>query len=177
MVLESFDPWTAFDTYLSILRFPAEHPEFIPSLIPIFLGLVVIELYFGRYEFEELGWNSAVSNSVLIIATSLTLIVRLNLLGAPAGPRYGVAYGILLLGAFILVMNFFHVWPPKVAFNVSSGFVTYVLVYLSIALVYEGVPPTLNTVAASAMVFASSYLLFRSLKSLEKTDVSGRLRR
>ncbi|MCJ7478559.1 MAG: hypothetical protein MUP63_00075 [Candidatus Nanohaloarchaeota archaeon QJJ-7] len=168
MFLESLTSEIVLQRFLSILLFPVNNPEFLPSLIPIFLGLAVIELYFGKYSFEQLGWNSAVSNAVLILATALTLIVRLNLLGAPSGPRYTVAYGVLLLGLFILIMDFYHVWPASIAFVVSSGFATYTSVYISIAWVYDGLPLDANTLAASALFMISFYLLFEVIQHMEE---------
>ncbi|MFB6077283.1 MAG: hypothetical protein ABEK12_04095 [Candidatus Nanohaloarchaea archaeon] len=164
-------PWsTVLDRFLTLILFPAANPEFIPTLIPIGLGLVTIELYFGKYAFEDLGWNSAVSNSVLIIATATTLIVRLNLLDLPpAGPRALVAYGILVLGLAILLLNFYHVWPPEIAFNVSSGFVAYTTVYLAIVTVYTGIPIDGSTAAAWGIFALGLYVLFKLLKRLPGT--------
>lgn len=162
----------AVDRYLAILAFPATNPDFIPTLTPILLGLLVIELYFGKYTFEELGWNSAVSNSVLLITTGLTLILRLNLLGLPpAGARAAVAYGVLGLGFVILLLNFYHVWPAEIAFNVSSGFVAYTLVYIAIAAVHEGMPVDDATLTAGALVFGTFYVFFKALKRLPRTVV------
>lgn len=167
VVLESFTLELTLQRLHSLVFFPYNQPDFLPSLIPIFLGLVVIELYFGKYEFERLGWNSAVSNAALLLATALTLITRLNLIGAPSGPRYVVAYGVLGLGLLILLLNFYHVWPAGIAFSVSSGFVVYTLVYISIASVYERLPLDSNTVAASALLFAAFYVFFTGLKKIE----------
>lgn len=169
MVLESLATDIVLQRFLSLVLFPYTHPEFLPSLIPIFLGLIVIELYFGRYQFERLGWNSAVSNAVLLIATALTLILELNLTSAPSGPRYLVAYGILGLGATILTLNFYHVWPARIAFSVSSGFVAYTLVYLAIAWVYEELPLDINTLSAAILLFISFYVFFEGLQRMERT--------
>lgn len=173
MVLESLVLETVLQRFYDLVFFPAAHPQFIPSLIPIFLGLVVIEIYFGKYEAEQLGWNSAVSNAVLLLATALTLIARLNLIGVPSGPRYIVAYGIFVLGAVILLLNFYHVWPASIAFSVSSGFVVYTLVYIAIAAVYEQLPLDINTAAAAVLVFLAFYLFFTTLKHMERTAVPG----
>ncbi|MDY6769585.1 MAG: hypothetical protein SVU88_01295 [Candidatus Nanohaloarchaea archaeon] len=167
---------TVLARFQALLLFPAEHPDFLPSLIPIFLGLVVIELYFGRYEREPLGWNSAVSNAVLLIATALTLIIRLNLLQAASGPRYIVAYSILVLGTVILLLNFYHVWPASIAFSVSSGFVVYTLVYIAIAWVYEELPLDADTTAAAVLVFTGFWVFFTALQHLERSVVPERLR-
>lgn len=162
--------------YIEILQFPANNPEYIPSLIPLFVGLVVLEVYFGRYEYENLGWNSAVSNSTLLLTTGLTLIYRLNLLEISQRPQFIVAYGILALGGVILLLNFYHLWPEFIAFNVSSSFVTYTSVYLAIAIVYEGMPLGYNTVAAAGGVLLTLFIVFRVLKAMENTVIPNRMR-
>ncbi len=176
--LASLDYGLVMERFTAILAFPVENPEFIPTLIPIFLGLVVIELYFGRYAFEDLGWNSAVSNSVLLITTALSLILQLDLISIPpSGPRAVVAYGVLALGLVILLLNFYHVWPAEIAFNVSSGFTAYTTVYITIAAVYEGLPVGRNTVAAGVMVFALFYVTFKLVKRSMRTVRPQRFRR
>lgn len=165
------------ERYTTIMTFPAAQPDFIPSLLPIFLGLFVIEIYFGRYSYEELGWNSAVSNSVSIIATALTLILQLDLLGVAFGPRTVVAYGILAVGVLIFLLNFYHVWPPEIAFNLSSAFVSSTLVYLAIAIVYTGLRPTGDTLAAGGLVFATLWVFFKVVKGMQREVVPRRARR
>ncbi len=167
MVFDGVVLATVMQRFWQLVYFPAEHPEFLPSLIPIFLGLLVIELYFGKYTFEELGWNSAVSNAVLLLATGLTLIIRLNLMSAPSGARYVVAYAILVIGSVILVLNFYHLWAPTLAFSVSSGFVVYTAVYVAIAWVYEGLPVDINTGAAAVLLAVSFYVFFTVIQQLE----------
>lgn len=162
----------------ALLLFPAQHTALIPSLLPIFLGLAIIELYFGRYQFEELGWNSAVSNSVLLIATGVTLIMRLNLLDLPpTGARAVAAYGILGLGLVILLLNFYHVWPAEVAFNVSSGFTAYTTVYIVLAAVHQELPLDGNTAAAGLAVFALFYVVFKLVKRSMRTARPDRFER
>lgn len=161
--------------YRQILSFPLDYPEFIPSLIPIFVGLVVLELYFGRYEDEHLGWNSAVSNATLIITTGLTLIFKLDLLHPLSGPRATVAYGVLALGTAILLLNFYHRWPAELAFSLSSSRLSYTVVYITIAVVYTGMPPTSSTVLAAAGVLATFFTVFSGVRQLEHS-VSARNR-
>ncbi len=173
VVLESLVLETVLRRFYAIFLFPAYNPDLIPSVIPIFLGLIVIEIYFGKYQSESLGWNSAVSNAVLLLATALTLIIRLNLIGVPSGPRYIVAYGILVLGTVILVLNFYHLWPAVIAFSVSSGFAVYTLVYISIAIVYEHLPLDRHTAAAAVIVFILFYIFFGIIKRVEQAVVPG----
>lgn len=54
---------------------PFQHPDIISSILPIVVGAIVIELYFGRYEQEELGWNTSVGNAVIWSTTGLNLLL------------------------------------------------------------------------------------------------------
>ncbi|MCJ7429449.1 MAG: hypothetical protein MUP66_03600, partial [Candidatus Nanohaloarchaeota archaeon QJJ-5] len=54
---------------LDIVFFPFEYPDLLPSLTPIIVGMLVLELYFGRYTHEELGWNTAVGNATMLVTT------------------------------------------------------------------------------------------------------------
>lgn len=166
------------DSYVQILQFPINNPEFIPSLIPLFIGLVVLELYFGRYTDEHLGWNSAVSNATLILTTGLTLLYELHSLNISSGPRFIVAYSILFLGLTILVLNFYHLWPAELAYNLSSASLTHTLVYITIAVVYEGLMPNMNTFLAVIGVFLTFFFAFMVLRHVENHGlVPRRLRR
>lgn len=164
-------PGTVTARYLDILTFPLDHPEFVPSLIPLFLGLFIMQLYFGRYRYEELGWNSAVSNAVLLITTGISLVLQLGLQPFASGPRSVVAYGIVVTGLIILLLNFYHIWPAEIAFNVSSAFTSYTLAYLAIAIAYKGLPLTDDTLTAAAAFFITLNLFTRGLKRLSATEL------
>lgn len=158
-----------FDAYLQFLLFPLNNPGFLPTLMPLAIGLFVIEVYFARWHDEELGWNSAVSNSTLIITTALTLIYRLDITPDPLGPRTAVAYGILVLGLIYLVLNFYHLWPARVAFNVSSSFMVYTLVYLAIVVVHLGIPLTEAAFGGAVLAFGTIYVFFKALKDVHRS--------
>lgn len=157
-----------WERVVTLFLFPFDQPEYIPAVIPIFVGLVVMETYFGRYKHEDLGWNSAVSNSALLITTSLTLIYRLELAPHPTSHRAVVAYSILALGTTIMLLNFYHLWPEEIAFNISSSFLTYTGAYIAIAAVYSELPATRPTAVAIAAVLLAFYIFFTLLKKAEE---------
>jgi len=108
---------------------------------------------FGRYKREELGWNTAVGNATMLVTTALTLIYQLELYLAPTSNEALVALFILGFGGLMLTLNFYHVWPKIVAFNISSAFTVYALVYVTMALTYGDVPINTNTLAAAGLFF------------------------
>ncbi len=178
----------AVDRYFTIVLFPVNNPEFVPSVVPLIAGLIVVAFYYGRYRDEELGWGAAVSNTLIMTTTGVILLYEiapdavtwqylqqnltavLSLLtgsgldASGAEPRFMVAFGIILLGLCIITLNYYHLWPKHLAFFISSGFTVYTLTYLTIAIVYEQIPLGLSTwIAATAIIF-SSFLFVRTLK-------------
>lgn len=155
--------------YVTLLAVPVTHQELLPSLLPLFIGLVTIEFYFARHPFEQLGWNSAVSNSVLLIATGASLLFELNLFTPTDPARAVAAYGIILGGLIILLLNFYHVWPPEIAFNLSSALTTYTLAYLAIAIAYTGTSLTTNSLIAATALFCTVWAGLSTVKHLHRT--------
>jgi len=155
------------EQFIKIITFPLNNPSLIPSLIPVLVGLVVLELYFGRYTREELGWNTAVGNATMLVTTSLTLIYEEGLLYDVRSSGGVVAFTILGVGLFILTLNFYHIWPARLAFNVSSAFIVYVLVYITIALTYGDILIDTNTIFASALVFIALFWVFTIIQFIE----------
>jgi hypothetical protein len=155
------------ERFIEIVTFPLNNPSLIPSLIPVLVGLLVLELYFGRYTKEELGWNTAVGNATMLVTTSLTLIYEEGLLYDIQSSGGVVAFTILGVGLLILTLNFYHIWPKMLAFNVSSAFIVYVLVYLTMALTYGDILIDANTIFAGALVFIALFWMFTIIQSIE----------
>lgn len=153
--------------FTAITRFPLDNPSLIPSIIPVIVGFLVLELYFGRYTQEELGWNTAVGNATMLVTTSLTLIYEERLLFDISSSGSIIAFTILGVGILILTLNFYHIWPKQLAFNVSSAFVIYVLVYLTMALTYSDIVLDSHTIAAAGLFFAALAILFRLIQYFE----------
>lgn len=157
------------ERFLAILLFPQQHPDLIPSLLPVVVGMFVLEFYFGRYKQEELGWNTAVGNATMLVTTALTLIYQLKLHLRPTTGEALVAFSIFLVGGIVLTLNFYHLWPKMIAFNISSAFTVYALVYLTMALTYSSIPIDTDTLAAATLFFFALAMFFKTIKSMQDT--------
>lgn len=143
---------------------PVNHPDLLPSLIPLILGAVVIELYFGKYEQEELGWNSSVGNSIIWFATGLTLLLtqELNVL-----ERYAT-YFLLGVGGVVGYMDFFHKWSSTVAFLISSSGIVYSLAYVTVVFVRTDMAINPVTLKGAALFFLGVNILFKVIQGFER---------
>lgn len=170
------DPVTVLVRMLDIISFPFEYPDILPSLAPIIVGMIVLELYFGRYTHEELGWNTAVGNATMLVTTGIVLLLELDLATEIGSSEARVAFLIIMTGLVILTFDFYHIWPKTLAFNMSSAFVMYLLAYYAIFLGYSDTPITQETGAALVIFFLLLLGIFEWVKGMEvSADVGEEL--
>ena len=110
MILESLS--NGLERAIYILSQPLSNENLMWILVPLFLTLILMELYFGRYKKEELGWNTAFGNSLILIFVSANLINHLinnNLWADPV--KAGVVFTLLILGFTLTLLDYFHALP------------------------------------------------------------------
>ena len=147
---------------LAIVDAPFRVPEMLWMLIPIIVSLVMMEFYFGRFKEEELGWNTAFGNSLVLTFVSIDLFRHtyepsgMTILSSLQSPDTKIGIAIVLFGfALLLVlMDFFHFLPKKLAYAISSGPFIQMIALLGIVIVYsKGVPLDWTTLLASLILF------------------------
>lgn len=143
---------------------PLKHPDIVSSVLPLILGAIIIELYFGKHEQEVLGWNTSVGNAVIWISTGINLILNSAL---ESFAEKIVVYFILLTGLFIAYMDFFHKWKPAVAFRVSTPDIIYPLGYVTVVIVKTDVQVTDMSLKAGLAFIITSFVVFRILRFFE----------
>lgn len=57
-----------------IVQAPATHSDMIWIIAPIVIAFLLMSFYFGRYKKEELGWNTAFGNSMVLIFATVDLL-------------------------------------------------------------------------------------------------------
>jgi len=142
---------------------PLENPDIIPAVLPLVLGLIVIELYFGKHSNEDLGWNTSVGNSVIWVTTGISLYITESL----STQELHATMALIGLGLVIGYMNFFHKWSPAVAFAVSSAGVIYTLAYILVIIVKTDLPMNQSTFEASGIFFIATIIVFKIIKAME----------
>ncbi|MBI4344213.1 MAG: hypothetical protein HY555_01355, partial [Euryarchaeota archaeon] len=58
---------------LALLGAPIANPEMIWFVVPLAAITLIMTLYFGLHPKEELGWNTAVGNTVALLFVSIDL--------------------------------------------------------------------------------------------------------
>ncbi|MFB6209852.1 MAG: hypothetical protein ABEJ56_07000 [Candidatus Nanohaloarchaea archaeon] len=142
---------------------PLKQPELLPTVLPLILGAIVIELYFGKHSQEELGWNTAVGNAIIWTTTGVTLLITTELSELE---RY-VSYSLIGIGGLVAYMDFYHKWSSSIAFIVSSSGIVYSLAYIAVIVIKTGMPLDRTTAKAAIAFFIGVNILFKLVKGLE----------
>lgn len=156
------------ERFLELVRAPFDYPDMLWIIIPLLLTLFLMELYFGRYKFEELGWNTAFGNSLVLIFVSMDLLRRLytqNML-AYLNLRAVLAIAVIFEGVFLVLIGFFHLLPKKLAFGVSAKLPINFIAYISVILVYSTIPIDFITLFASIIFLIGFAALIRGMQIL-----------
>ncbi|QKQ98161.1 hypothetical protein GKQ38_01335 [Candidatus Nanohaloarchaea archaeon] len=148
---------------------PIRQPGLLPTLLPIIVGGIVIELYFGRFTSEELGWNTAVGNAVIWITTGANLLFSSAL---TAGEKQA-AYALIGIGGLVGYMDFYHKWPDTIAFLVSSSGIVYTLAYITVIFVKTDLNVNSQTLRAAAVFFVATQVVFKIVQGMETTADDG----
>lgn len=164
---------------LEIAKEPLLSKDMLWILLPLLATLLLIELYFGRYKREELGWNSALGNSLVLFFVGMNLfswLQRNDLLYFAVFSEVALAKSIIaavvtLESILLIALNFFHATPKKIAFSLSSVLLLNFIGVISIILVYSSIDISTLTFLASVALFVLLCFFFKSLQLLEKEPI------
>lgn len=139
------------DRLIEIIMAPGRYPEMIWVLAPLVVTILLTEFYFSRYRYEERGWEYYFGNSMILIFVSLNLLGYMYNNGILMVDIIDTAFSasIGVLGLFLLVFNFFHALPEKLAFGISSTMPVNFLAYMAVVIVYSNIIIDYSTVFAS----------------------------
>lgn len=151
-------------TAISIFSAPIQHSDIVPTVLPLILGGLIVELYLGKYKKEDLGWNTAVGNAVVWFATGISLLVTESL----EGLEVQATFFLILLGLFVGFMDFFHIWPERIAFLVSSSGLVYTIAYAIVVMIKTDIEVNNATLLGAGVFIAAIQVVFLFLKFIEQ---------
>lgn len=148
---------------------PMRYPEIIPTVLPIIVGAVVIELYFGKHTNEELGWNTSVGNAIIWVTTGAGMYITSNL---DTQEKYATL-GLVGLGLGVAYLNFYHKWSSTVAFIASSSGIVYTLAYIFVVFVKTDMQLTSNVMKGAGIFLIGVLAAFKIIQSFETPANDG----
>jgi len=166
---------------LEIVRQVQVNKEMLWILLPLLAAMFLLELYFSRYKKEELGWNSALANSLVLFFVGLNLCSFLYNPDPSKNMLYGfgsikpelmeeaikksaIAFFIVFESVLLMLLDFFHLVSKRFAFGISSGLVLNFIGAISIILVRSDVKIDLITIPAVLLLFAFTVAFFSLLR-------------
>ena len=159
-----------------LISAPWQNPDMIWILSPMLITLLLMEFYFGRYTKEELGWNTAVGNALVLIFVSIDLFRHIftTNLGVVTHAIFiynlkeiFIASIIGLSAIWLLLVDFFHLIPKRLAFFISSSLPINLIAYLGIVVVYSNFPLDNLTILAALVLLVILHILFGLIHFIE----------
>lgn len=147
---------------------PIADPSMLWEVLPLIITMFLLEIYFGKHKKEKLGWNTAFANALVLIFVGANLIRVLyenDILGLNL--KLGVIVLMMVLGIGIAFLDFYHLIPEIIAFEISSKLPLNYLAYIVIVYVHTDMVLNLATLAAIVLLFI---LLILAIKLIQKTE-------
>jgi len=120
--------------------------------IPLVAVFVTMELFFVRYRREDLGWNTAVTNSMVLIFVFIDLLRTVyNQYGwalvfqEELVVRIPLILLVGLLGVVLTVITFYRIIPKEAAFFLASPLTINYIAYFAIVSIYTEIPLDIHT--------------------------------
>lgn len=157
-----------FNRGVGIVEAPVLTQDMLWMLLPLLATLLLMEFYFGRYKDEELGWNTAFGNTLVLIFVSIDLFRHLyepsgqsalQFIASASNIKVIVPLIIAGLALLLMVVDFFHFLPKKIAYILSSPAYVNLIGLLGIIIVYTTIPLDWTTVFACALLFILANLI------------------
>lgn len=104
-------------------------------LTPVFLLWIGMEIYFGQYKKERLGWNSILANGITfswINIAAFRVLFMEDLGTSDFWPRFIILLLFFLYGIFIIYLGFFHKLSHRIAATLAGPTPIYFLSVVSI---------------------------------------------
>lgn len=143
-------------------------PEMLWVIIPVAISMILISYYFGKYKKEELGWNTAFGNSVVMIFTCASLYKYLYSASLLGFNSYTMLVSVVLLEGFVLtLLDFLHAMPKSFAFALSSGMTVNTILIFLVIIVFGKIPLDYITAMAVTVMALVIILLLRVMQIFE----------
>tara|TARA_Y100000310_G_scaffold248052_2_gene253859 strand:+ start:469 stop:1170 length:702 start_codon:yes stop_codon:yes gene_type:complete len=132
-----------YQTIIDLLKLTFER-DILWSVLPLALATFVLLVYFQFYQEEKGGWNTYLSNSLVLLFVSIDLLRRIYSLDGLGAANYlehmdkSIAVLVLFSFGFLLArLNFEHLLPERFASHLSSPITINFSAYAIILFVYS----------------------------------------
>ena len=161
---------------IEIILAPAFNPDMFWIITPLIFTLLLMTFYFGAYRREEMGYSSAVANSIVLLFVGIDLFRYVFNLTAPGSilnyqlhPISALICLLVLLEAITLMFaSFFRALPKQVTFIFCAPASVNIQAYLAIAIVYTNIKLDWYTLLAAVVLFIVIYLVLKMMQFTQR---------
>ncbi|MFP4118602.1 MAG: hypothetical protein ACLFTH_00950 [Candidatus Woesearchaeota archaeon] len=143
-------------------------PALLWQLTPIVLVWFILEIYFGAYAKEKLGWNTALANGISLF---WIVISGMQYIFSDSAENFSwVAFGIIafmaLYGMLIIVTTFKHSLPKKVEFAIAAPTPVYYFSAIVLLVAYQQITITMTIIMSILALFIFFMVFFWVVKKI-----------
>ncbi|MBW2992673.1 hypothetical protein KY345_05645 [Candidatus Woesearchaeota archaeon] len=121
------------DALWEIVRSPFKEWSVWWFLAPVLILWVILELYFGRYKSEQLGWNTSLANGISLVWINIeSMRFLFSNHPEPFLLRFIPVSLILIYGGFVIYVSFAHKFSGKVTYALAAPTPIYFLSAISV---------------------------------------------
>ena len=164
-----------FPRFLEMIFVTIQKKETLEILIPLLITLFLVQLYFGRNKDEQIGWNTAYANCIVLLFVTAHLGTYvyeqygLDAFYNVGGTAYYKTLFVLILGLValsLMFIDYFHSIDERFSFLMSSSIFIDIISFIGVVLVYSSIEFDWATFYASIFIFILVILFFKIVRSL-----------
>ncbi len=163
---------------------PFTEPNILWTILPLLVTAFFVEMYFGRYRTEELGWNTAFANCISLLWVTTALIrfmyeshgkLIFETVWTQNTPILILIAGLGLWSLMLGICNYFHFLPKSISFLISSTIPVNVTAVLAVVIVIGKFAVDNVTLTAAIIIFICLALIFVSIQALVTPSAEAQL--
>lgn len=156
--------------FIELVSAPITNSNMMWIVTPLLVSLIVMQLYFGMYRKEKLSWDSATGNALALAFVAADLLRHLfrTIPGLTIWsliidhfPKFILISLVAFASLWLMIGDFFHLLPEKIAMTISSSLPINLMAYVCITVIYSNLAIDLNMIIAAIMLFISLWIIFR----------------
>lgn len=156
----------------------SKQPSLLWQIAPLLLLWILLEIYFGRYHKEKLGWNTALGNGISMIWIVLSALQFTFSNQESLRVTWPLFVSLFLLGGYallIITVSFKHSLKSKWAYLIASPSPVYYFSIISLMIAHQVIKLSLISIIAILVIFVFSTILFFILRLLipDKEDLDS----
>ncbi|MFH1127379.1 MAG: hypothetical protein ABIG84_00395 [archaeon] len=157
---------------LVILTAPFRNFDILWAILPLLLAWIVLEVYFSKHEDENMGWNTAVCNGLMLFWAGLNILFSLSRTGYVL-MKIAVMVILMGYGVFLAYAAFTHRYSSGLTFRLASTNVVYYSGIMGVLYAHDVVLLTVRSVSSSFVLLGLILLLIRIVKKIRRVRRNG----